>query len=132
MEIVFPLLRLMMSNGFAIHPTDNIIVAPFDAKIIFIADTKHAIGLETDNGIEAMIHIGIDTILLNGNGFTVHPSVNNVVKTGEPLVTFDDSYLTDNHIDMTTMLVFTNTKNPILTKNIPYGSVKKGQTLMTI
>lgn len=108
---------LIMSNGLAIRPTDNIIVAPFNAKTVFIADTKHAMGLETNNGIEAIIHIGIDTVLLNGKGFTVHYSVNDIVKAGELIASFDDSYLTDNYIDMMTMLVFTNIKNPILTKN---------------
>ncbi len=60
-----------MGNGIAIDPTDNKVYAPFDGTVEFIAETKHAIGLKSDDGVELLIHVGMDTVQMDGKGFDV-------------------------------------------------------------
>lgn len=82
-----------MGDGFAIVPTDNQVVAPVDGEIIFIADTKHAFGLKTENGIEVLVHIGLDTVMLGGKGFTVYYEVGRNVSAGDLIISFDKKYM---------------------------------------
>lgn len=78
-----------MGDGIAIDPTDNKVYAPFDGSVEFIADTKHAVGLKSDDGVELLIHVGMDTVKMNGKGFDVKTKVNQRVKEGDLLLEFD-------------------------------------------
>lgn len=97
----------MMGDGFAVKPSDNTVVSPVDGEIVMIAASKHAIGLKTSNGLETLVHIGLETVNLNGVGFTVLKSIGDHVKAGEALIIFDASLMSQKGIDMTTMIVFT-------------------------
>lgn len=78
-----------MGDGFAVHPNDSQIVSPVDGKITMIAGTKHALGLKAKDGTEYLIHMGIDTVALNGAGFDILTAVGKKVHHGQPLATFD-------------------------------------------
>lgn len=99
----------VMGDGVAILPTDNVVKAPCDGKITMFFETGHAFGIQADNGAELLIHIGIDTVNLNGDGFEVLKKVDARVKKGEPIVRFDLEKLKENY-DMTTMIIVTNGK----------------------
>ena len=80
----------MMGTGIAIHPTGNIVVAPAAGKVtVVMEDTGHALNLELKNGINLLIHVGIDTVKLNGNGFHCYVSAGEEVEAGAKLIRFD-------------------------------------------
>lgn len=79
----------MMGDGFAVLPEEGEVVSPVEGKVINLFPTKHALGLETSAGLEILIHIGIDTVELKGEGFTTHVSEGDKVKVGQKLLTFD-------------------------------------------
>ncbi len=78
-----------MGQGFAIDPTDGLVLAPCDAEVMMIFPTKHAIGLKTIKGEELLIHLGMDTVELNGEGFTLKVNQGDLVNAGDPLVEMD-------------------------------------------
>lgn len=80
----------MLGKGIAIHPTDGVIVAPVDGEIsVTMEGTNHAVGIRIAEGFDLLIHIGLDTVSLNGEGFTSHISMGQKVKAGDKLITFD-------------------------------------------
>ncbi|MBL0701844.1 MAG: PTS glucose transporter subunit IIA [Spiroplasma sp.] len=79
----------MMGDGFAIIPTDGNIYAPFDGVILSVFPTGHAVGIKSEDGMEVLIHFGLDTVKLKGEGFRVHVEQNDVVKAGDLLITVD-------------------------------------------
>ncbi|MGP4042513.1 glucose-specific PTS transporter subunit IIBC [Gracilibacillus sp. D59] len=98
----------MMGDGFAVNPTDGEIVSPVNGKIINIFPTKHAIGIEADNGTEILIHIGIDTVNLKGEGFTAKVSEGDEVKQGQTLMEVDLDFISNNAPSTVTPVIFTN------------------------
>ncbi|WP_353892844.1 PTS glucose transporter subunit IIA [Proteinivorax hydrogeniformans] len=98
----------MVGDGVAISPTDDTVVAPFDGEIIQVFDTKHAIGLKAKNGVELLIHIGLETVNLKGEGFDVKVKAGDKVKIGEPLVIFNRDYISKNAKSLVTPIVITN------------------------
>ena len=80
----------MLGKGIAIHPTDGVVVAPVDGEIsVTMEGTNHAVGIRIAEGFDLLIHIGLDTVSLNGEGFTSHISIGQKVKAGDKLITFD-------------------------------------------
>lgn len=80
----------MLGKGIAIHPTDGTVVAPIDGEItVTMEGTNHAVGIRVAEGFDLLIHIGIDTVSLNGEGFTSHIQMGQKVKAGDKLITFD-------------------------------------------
>lgn len=100
---------LAMGNGIAIKPSSNSVVAPFDAQVESLSPTGHAIGLKSANGTELLIHIGIDTVKLNGKGFNPLIAQGDSVKPGQPLIEFDSEVIRAESFDDTIMIVVTNT-----------------------
>ncbi|WP_133013590.1 beta-glucoside-specific PTS transporter subunit IIABC [Clostridium cuniculi] len=98
----------VMGKGVAIEPTDNKVYAPFNGTIEFIADTKHAIGLLSEDGVEVLIHVGMDTVKMQGRGFNVKTSVNSKVKAGDLLLEFDRSAIEKEGYPLVTPVVITN------------------------
>ena len=86
----------MTGDGFFVYPTENTVYAPADGEVTFVFDTKHAIGMTTADGIEYLLHIGIDTVKLNGQGFTVFAAEGQTVKKGDKLMEFDDEFIKQN------------------------------------
>lgn len=97
-----------MGNGVAIKPSDNKVYSPFNGTVQFIADTKHAIGLISDDGIEILIHVGMDTVKMNGKGFDVKTAVNSSVKEGELLLEFDIKAIEKEGYPIITPVIITN------------------------
>ena len=98
----------MMGDGIVIVPTDNVVYAPMDCEIAFVFPSKHAIGLVTDSGLEALIHVGIDTVKLEGQGFNVFVNDGDKVKRGDKLMEFDLEYIRNNAADIATPFIITN------------------------
>lgn len=120
----------IMGDGIAIRPAANSIVTPCDSKIIMISDTKHAIGLETSDGLQMIIHIGIDTVKRKGHGFEVVCKEGNV-RTGDPLVVFDRLLLEKEGVDTTVLLIFVNSKGFHLENVKKAGEVIQGESIVT-
>lgn len=97
-----------MGKGIAIEPKDNKIYAPFDGTVEFIADTKHAIGLLSEDGVEVLIHVGMDTVKMQGRGFNVKTTVNSSVKAGDLLLEFDRNVIEKEGYSLITPVVITN------------------------
>lgn len=100
-----------MGKGLAIVPTNNDLVAPADATVAAVYPSKHAIGLVTDAGAEILLHIGIDTVQLDGQHFEQFVEQGQKVKVGDKLVTFDRAAIAAAGYDTTVMMIVTNTPN---------------------
>ena len=83
----------VLGDGIAIKPTSDTVVSPCNGEVTLVADTKHAIGLKNEDGVEVLIHIGLDTVKLNGEGFEALCKVGDQVKVGAPLVKVDREFL---------------------------------------
>ena len=101
----------IMGKGVAIEPIDGKVTAPFDGKVEAIFNTKHAIGLKSDNGVEMLIHIGIDTVNLEGKYFTAHVENGQEVKAGDLLVEFDIDAIKNAGYDIITPVLITNVED---------------------
>lgn len=98
----------MMGDGFAIIPTEGMVVSPVDGKIVNLFPTKHALGIMSDNGREILIHVGLETVNLKGQGFEALVSENAQVKKGQPLLKMDLEYIKEHAKSTITPIVFTN------------------------
>ncbi|WP_083443634.1 PTS system trehalose-specific EIIBC component [Ornithinibacillus contaminans] len=98
----------MMGDGIAIEPSEGKLVAPFDGEVIQVFPTKHAIGLLSSSGVEVLIHIGLETVSLNGEGFETHVQAGDHIKAGDVLVTFDLDFIRQNAKSTITPIVITN------------------------
>lgn len=96
----------MMGDGFAIIPSANEVVSPVDATIEVLYPTGHAIGLRTEDGIEILIHLGIDTVKSKSNSFKLLKQVGDSVKAGDPIIQMNLKQLLKEGYDMTTPIVF--------------------------
>ncbi|MGL5747684.1 MAG: PTS sugar transporter subunit IIA, partial [Weissella cibaria] len=96
----------MMGDGFAIEPTDDNILAPIDAEVTMVSPTKHAIGLRTDSGLEILVHMGINTVELNGEPFDIKVAVGDKIKHGDLLATMDIAAVKAAGKLATTMVIF--------------------------
>lgn len=101
----------VMGDGYAVMPYDNVICSPCEGMITMIFPSKHAFGIKMKDGKEVLIHIGIDTVQLNGNGFTSLRNINDHVKIGEPIIEFDKINIENQNYDLTTMVIVTNQSN---------------------
>lgn len=121
----------MMGEGAAIIPTDGKVVAPVNGEIISVAPTKHAIGIKADDGSEILLHIGLETVALKGEGFTVHVSEGDKVSVGDHLLDVDLNYIKEHAKDIITPIVFTDSGNS--GKSYTKGQVeacKAGETII--
>ncbi|SEJ96975.1 PTS system, glucose-specific IIA component [Propionispira arboris] len=105
----------MLGDGFAVEPETDCILAPCDGQIVLLAGTKHAVAIEKD-GVQILIHVGLDTVELNGAGFEVHIKENDSVKQGDKLITFDRNYILSQEKKLTTIVVLTNMADKV--KNV--------------
>lgn len=96
----------MMGDGFAIIPSTNVIASPIEGTIIMLPDSKHAFGIKNKKGLEILVHVGLDTVKLNGKGFEVLVKIGDRVESNTPILKFDNTIMEENTIDMTTMIIF--------------------------
>lgn len=98
----------ILGMGAGIEPVEDVVYAPFDGKIVQIADTKHAIGLESENGVELLIHVGMDTVEMNGKGFDLFVQEGNSVTKGQKLMSFSMDAIKEAGYKNTIAIVVTN------------------------
>ena len=98
----------MMGDGFAIIPSENTVISPLSGTVDVVFPTKHAIGIKSNTGIEFIIHIGIDTVKLNGEGFTSYVKQGQKISQGEKLVTFDLDLIKSKGYDTSVIVIFPN------------------------
>ena len=98
-----------LGEGVGIQPTDSTVVAPVSGVLQTVAETGHAFGLKTDDGIEVLVHVGIDTVKMNGEGFHVAVSANQRVNAGDTLVTVDFDKVKEAGYSTTTLMTVLNT-----------------------
>ena len=121
-----------MGKGIAIEPTVGQVVAPFDGTVTALFHTKHAIGLTSDEGVEVLIHVGIDTVQLNGEHYKAYIQNGDKIKAGDLLVEFDIEAIKVDGYEVVTPVIITNT--PTYSDIIPMkeGLILKGEELLTI
>jgi sugar PTS system EIIA component len=98
----------MMGDGIAIEPTEGVVVSPVDGEIVQFFHTKHAIGIQSESGAEILIHVGLETVNMNGEGFEGHVNVGDKVKAGDKLLTFDLDLIKEKASSTVTPIVITN------------------------
>ena len=100
----------IMGDGYVVLPENGEVVAPEDCEVVMVFPTGHALGLRAADGLEYLIHIGVDTVKLDGKGFTTHISEGDFVKKGDKLVSFDLQYIRENAASDAVMVVLTSLK----------------------
>jgi glucose PTS system EIICBA or EIICB component len=124
----------MMGDGFAIEPSEGTVVSPVNGKIVNLFPTKHAIGILSDTGREILIHVGIDTVKLKGEGFETLVAENDVVEQGQPLLKVDLAYIKEHATSIVTPIVFTNLaegEKVVIDKQGPVELKQKGIVRIT-
>ena len=121
-----------MGQGIAVKPSQGVVYAPADAEVSIAFATGHAYGLKTANGAEILIHVGIDTVTMNGEGFEQKVAQGDKVKAGDVLGTFDSSKIAATGLDDTTMVIVTNTADYASVTPVASGSVVKGDAIIEV
>lgn len=120
--------KKLVGNGVAFFPDKGELVSPVNGVVRHIYPTMHAIGIETAEGLEVLLHIGIETSSLNGAGFQAIVQEGETVKSGQLLIKFDIAYIKKKKLSLATPMVITNGNKVASWSFAPYGHVKKGQT----
>lgn len=121
-----------MGEGIAIQPEDGKVVSPVDGEVVSLFPTKHAIGIRSKEGIEILIHIGMDTVNLNGKYFKAYVKEHDQVKKGDLLIEMDIAGLKKENVEITTPVIITNTKDYLDVFATSAKEVKAGDKLLTI
>lgn len=109
----------VLGVGVAFQYEQDTLYAPCEGEVIVLAATKHAIGIKSTSGIELLLHIGFDSVNLNGTGFTTFVKLHDHVTIGTPLIRIDRSIMKEHNIDLTTPMVVTNhTQLPVIIKQV--------------
>lgn len=122
----------MMGDGAAIEPTDGRVYAPFDGEVSATVDSGHAIGLTSKNGCELLIHVGLNTVELNGEGFRYHVTIGDSVKKGDLLLEFDINTLRDNGYSLTTPVIVSNPEMYVSLETVDSDNIKCGDLLFYV
>ena len=122
----------MMGDGAIVTPTDEIVVAPDDGEIIFVFDTKHAVGFTTKDGISMIIHIGIDTVKLGGQGFSVLVKAGDKMKKGDTIMKLDLEYLKQNAPSVASPVICTELADNQKIRLVAEGKINAGEELFAI
>ena len=121
-----------MGQGIAVKPSEGVVYAPADAEVTIAFATGHAFGLKTANGAEILIHVGIDTVSMNGDGFEQKVAQGDKVKAGDVLGTFDSAKIAAAGLDDTTMVIVTNTADYASVTPVATGEVAKGDAIIEV
>ncbi|WP_101842279.1 PTS glucose transporter subunit IIA [Halobacillus sp. Marseille-P3879] len=98
----------MMGDGVAIEPSEGKVVSPVDGEVVQLFPTNHAVGIKTKSGIEVLVHIGLETVAMEGEGFEGHVTTGDKVKAGDHLITFDTDLVNEKAKSTITPMVITN------------------------
>ncbi len=121
-----------LGKGAAIVPTGDTIKSPVNGTVTMVFDTGHAVGLESDDGVEILVHIGINTVELNGNGFTKLVKDGDTVKIGDPLIKFDQAVIKEGGYNLTTPVIVTNSDDFASVELIASGDVTGGTQILKV
>ncbi|SJZ37193.1 PTS system, glucose subfamily, IIA component [Globicatella sulfidifaciens DSM 15739] len=102
-----------MGEGFAVQPTNGNVVSPVDAEVVMIMDSKHAVGLKTADGLELLIHMGIETVQLNGGGFELFVQEGDQLKAGDAVAQMDLDYILNEGKQTDVIVALTNTPDMV-------------------
>ena len=121
-----------MGKGLAVKPSEGVVYAPADAEVTIAFETGHAYGLKTASGAEILIHIGIDTVSMNGNGFEKLVVDGDKVKAGTPIAKFDAAKIAEAGLDDTTMVIVTNTADFAEVSPLAEGTIAHGADFLKV
>ncbi|HEM6183879.1 TPA: PTS glucose transporter subunit IIA [Streptococcus suis] len=121
-----------MGKGLAVKPSEGVVYAPADAEVTIAFETGHAYGLKTASGAELLIHIGIDTVSMNGNGFEKLVAAGDKVKAGTPIAKFDAAKIAEAGLDDTTMIIVTNTADFAEVSPLAEGTIAHGANFLKV
>ncbi|RCW49252.1 MULTISPECIES: PTS glucose transporter subunit IIA [unclassified Halanaerobium] len=122
----------MVGDGFAITPEENVVKSPCAGEIVQIFSTGHAVGIKTKKGLEVLVHIGIDTIKLDGEGFEKLVKNGDQVEVGTPLIEIDLEYIKNNAPSILTPVIITNMEKVKSMDLVKTGKVKAGTKVLKI
>ncbi len=122
----------MMGDGAVVTPEDAIVRAPEDGEVCFVFDTRHAIGFQTDSGISLLIHVGIDTVKLDGEGFEVFVENGQKVKKGDPMLKLDLDYLKAHAPSLVSPILCTELEDNQKIRLIRDGEIQAGEALFAV
>ena len=122
----------MMGDGAAIVPCEGVVIAPCDATVGFVFDTRHAIGLELEDGTEVMVHVGINTVALEGQGFTALVEAGDTVRKGEPILKFDLDYIREHATSTSTPVLITSMEDNQELRLLKTGHIRPGEDLLAL
>lgn len=122
----------MMGDGAVVTPEDAVVKAPEDGEVCFVFETKHAIGFQTDSGLSLLLHMGIDTVALNGNGFEVLVENGQKVKKGDPMLKLDLDYLKANAPSIASPILCTELEDNQKVRLLRDGAIRAGEPLFAV
>ena len=122
----------ILGDGVAVEPTEGILYAPVDGEIAQLFHTNHALGIKAENGSEVLLHVGIDTVKMNGEGFKAYVKVGDSVKAGDKLIEFDLNLIREKAKSDITPFVITNMHDVSHVEILASGSVNQNQDIMTV
>ena len=122
----------MMGDGAVVTPTEGTVYAPADGEVEFIFETKHAIGFQTDSGIPMLLHMGIDTVKLEGKGFEILVTEGQKVKMGEPMMKLDLEFLSANAPSLVSPILDTEPEDNQRIRLLANGEIKAGEPLFAV
>ncbi|KYC62202.1 PTS sugar transporter subunit IIA [Heyndrickxia coagulans] len=122
--------RKMIGDGIAIEPDEGVVVSPVDGEVVQFFPTKHAVGLKTKSGLEILIHIGMETVVLNGEGFEGFVQQGDRVKAGDKLVTFNLEQIRERAESIISPVVVTNFDAVDTLSKTAETSVKRGKSVL--
>ncbi|QNO15241.1 PTS glucose transporter subunit IIA [Alkalicella caledoniensis] len=117
----------MLGDGVAINPAEGVVYSPVNGEIVQVFDTKHAIGIKGETGIELLIHVGLETVALKGEGFTTFVKPGQSVKVGQKLLEFDLETIKEKAKSMITPVVITNSEQEQYNIEKNYGTANDNQ-----
>lgn len=122
----------ILGFGCGIQPTSEMVYAPFDGTIVQVSDTKHAVGLRSADGTEVLIHVGMDTVEMNGNGFTTFVKTGDNVKKGEKLIEFSISEIEAAGYSSVTAVVVCSVSEAEKIKVLKADEIQTGEALLKV
>lgn len=122
----------LLGQGVAIIPNDNRVIAPFDGEVASLFQTKHAIGILSESGVEVLIHVGIDTVKLDGLHFTAHVRVGDKVRAGDLLIEFDRQAIRNAGYDLATPVIISNSDEYRAVETINTSTITMGSRLLSL
>ena len=122
----------ILGGGVGIEPTDHVVYAPFGGEISSVADTRHAVGITGPGEMEVLIHVGVDTVRMNGDGFEVFVTEGDQVRKGQKLLSFDPEKIEKAGLSSITAVLLTNSDDYDDFRVVKTGPAKAGDKLFTI